>query len=77
MKVVLVTIGPVRVSGAPSLDSCASTLSKGTSDSSIAGFSSTVHRIKAISDSVDLLRVINDGVGTKYAGISIILITEI
>ena len=71
MKVVLVTVGPARVSRAPSLDSCAPTLSKGTSDSSIAGFSSTVHRIKAISDSVDLLRVINDGVGTKYAGINI------
>ena len=77
MKVVLVTVGPVRVSGAPFRDSCTFTLNKDTSDSSIAGFSSTCStRIKAISDSVNLLRVlyrINDGVGTMQVSVLIVI----
>ena len=69
----MVTVGLVRVSGAPFRDSCTSTLNKGTSDSSITGFSTTVHRIKAISDSVNLLRAINGGVGTMQVSVLIVI----
>ena len=43
MKVVPVTVGPVRGSGFLSLNSCVSTVSKNISESSIAGFNSTAH----------------------------------
>ena len=39
MKVVPVTVGPVRVSGVPSLESCASTISNEISDAAIAELS--------------------------------------
>ena len=42
MKVVPATVGPVRVSGVPSLDSCASTISSERSDSTTAGLNSTM-----------------------------------
>ena len=47
--VVSVTIGPVRASGVPSLDSCASTTSKNISEPTIAEFSCTV-QVKVASD---------------------------
>ena len=37
-----VTVGPLRASGVPSLESCADTISSDTSDSTIAEFNSTV-----------------------------------
>ena len=42
MKVVPATVGPVRVSGVPSLDSCVSTISSERSDSITDGLNSTV-----------------------------------
>ena len=49
MKVVPVTVRPVIVSGVPSLDSCASTVSNERSDSTIAGSNSTV-QMRVTSD---------------------------
>ena len=49
VKVVLVTAGPVTLSIVPSLDSRASTISKGISDSIIAELSSTA-QVTAIVD---------------------------
>ena len=70
MKVVPVTIGVVRVSGVPFLDSCASTISKNISEPSIAEFNSTVH-VSSTSDptiwipsATLLVNVIVDEVGT-------------
>ena len=47
--VVPVTIGPVRASGVPSLDSCASTTNKKISEPTIAEFNCTV-QVKVKSD---------------------------
>ena len=70
MKVVPVTVGPVRASGAPSLESCTSTLNKNISDSNIAGFNTIAH-VNVTSDPVVrmelaslLVSEIDDGVGT-------------
>ena len=70
MKVVPVTVGSVRASGAPSLDSRTSTLNKNISDSSTAGFNTTVH-VSVTLDPVVwmelaslLVSAIDDGVGT-------------
>ena len=49
MKVVLVIVRPVKVSGIPSLDSCASTISKERSDTTIAEFNIIVH-VKVMPD---------------------------
>ena len=71
MKVVPVTVGPVRASGVPSLDSCASTISKERSDSIIAGPNSTVQDTVTVDPTSwmvltgILMMVIEDGAGTK------------
>ena len=67
-----VTVGPVRVSGVPSLDSCASTISKKISEAKMAEFNSKVH-VKVMSEPRigrelelwPLLSVIEDGMGTS------------
>ena len=51
MKVVPVTVGPVKVSGVPFLDSCASTISKTISESVIAEFS-IILQVKVTSDPI-------------------------
>ena len=70
MKVVPVTIGPVRASGVPFLDSCASTTSKNISEPNIAEFNST-EQVKITRDPTIwmklgtlLVNMIEDGVGT-------------
>ena len=68
MKVVPVTVGPVRASGVPSLDSCASTVSKNISASNIE-LNFTTH-VKVASDPIiwieltALLVSVRDEVGT-------------
>ena len=68
------TVGSLRVSGVPSLDSRASTISKKISDATTAGFNSKVHtkvtlepRIGREKELWSLLYIVNameDGVGT-------------
>ena len=65
-----VTVGPVRVSGVPSLDSCVSTISEKISVPSIDDFNFIIH-VKVMSDPIIwteltllLVSVIKDGVGT-------------
>ena len=69
MKVVPVTVGPVRVSGVPSLESCASTISNEISDATIAKLSIKVQvkvTLVPIVTMLERLLVIirEDGVGT-------------
>ena len=54
LKVVPVTIGPARVSGVPSLDSCASTISNESSESNIAESNSTV-QVTVIEDPLETM----------------------
>ena len=68
MKVVPATVGPVRVSGVPSLDSCASTISTERSDSTTDGLNSTV-QVRVTSDPLRIglvgsLATVTDGFGT-------------
>ena len=70
MKVVLLTVGPVRARGVPSLDSCASTISNETSDSTIAELSIKV-QVKAtpvptitMSELPLLVKISEEGGGT-------------
>ena len=49
MKVVPVTVRPDKANGVPSLDNCASTISKAFSDPIIAEFNTKV-QVKVISD---------------------------
>ena len=67
-----VTVGPVRISGVPSLDNRASTISNGRSDATTFGLNSIVHVNSTISDpsgqiGLDLLlvSVIDSGPGTE------------
>ena len=70
MKVVPVTVGPVRFSGVPSLNSCASTNSNESSDSITAGPNSAVQvtemwdPIERIVPLGSFVIVTEDGVGT-------------
>ena len=71
MKVVPVTIGPVRASGVPSLDSCIITTNRGRSDSITAGPISTV-QVRIMSDPIGrmglgllLIKYMESGAGTK------------
>ena len=50
MKVVPVTVGPIRVSGVPSLDSCVFTTKRKISEPNISGFNSTL-QVSITSDS--------------------------
>ena len=69
-----VTVGPVRVNGVPSLDSCTSTINEKISEATIAEFNSNVHiRVKSeprIRRELELrpilVSVMEDGVGTLY-----------
>ena len=72
MKVLPITVGPVRAIGVPSLDKCVSTISKNISEPSIDGFNFTTH-VKVTSDPIILMKlalllvsVIKDGVGTAH-----------
>ena len=74
--VVLVTVGPVRVSGVPSLDSCASTISKKISEATIAEFNSKV-QVKVTLEPRSkrelwslIIKVMEDGVGTSVTQIN-------
>ena len=70
MKVVPATVGPVRVSGVPSLDSCASTISTERSESTTDGLNSTV-QVRVTVDPVltelvwSLVIITEAGVGTE------------
>ena len=69
MKVVPVTVGPVRASGVPPLDSCASTTSNERSDGETAGPNSTMQinstLVPAFGIGLGLLvTIIEDGAGT-------------
>ena len=71
LRVVPVSVGSVRVSGVPSLDNCASTISNESSDSITAGPNSTV-QITVIEDpmltKLSLLVTVTDwGSGTVGA----------
>ena len=57
LKVVPVTVGPVRFSGVPFLDSCANTVSNESSDSITAGPNSTVQ----VTVTVDTQRTMVSG----------------
>ena len=57
MNVVPVTVGPVRGSGVPFLDSCASIVSKNISEFCIARFSFTTH-VNIISEPIVWMEVI-------------------
>ena len=67
-----VTVGPVRVSGVPFLNSCASTVSKKISEATTAGFNSKVHAKVTLEPRIGrdievwslLVSVMEDGVGT-------------
>ena len=70
MKVVPVTIGPVRTSRVPSLDSCASTVTRKISEPNIAEFNITVQvsitldPIIRMGLTISLVNVTEDGLGT-------------
>ena len=71
MKVVPVTVGPVRTSGVPSLDSCASTISNERSECNTAGPNSIV-QVRVTSDpsgrigpTGSLAKLMESGVGTS------------
>ena len=72
VKVVPLTVGLVRVSGVPSLNSCASTVSNETSDATIAELSIKV-QVKVIpvptitmSELLLLVSISEEGGGTTY-----------
>ena len=71
MKVVPVTVGPIRANGVPSLNSCASTVNRKISDPSTAECNSTV-QVSVTSDPTITVEspslfvsVTVDGIGTK------------
>ena len=68
MKVLPATVGPVKVSGVPSLDSCASTISTERSDSTTDGPNSivqvTVTSVPLRMGLAGLLATVTDGSGT-------------
>ena len=66
MKVVPATVGPVKVSGVPSLDSCASTISTERSDSTTDGPNSTAQ-----------VRLTSDPTGQMGFGLLLVRFTEI